>query len=325
MLKRILALIICLCLLCVTSACGPNSDTPADNSSSVVSSEVGSGTATTVDGVHKVTDTDNVTNFLIFTDTHIGGKQKGIQGRVEKCLEWANNDSGIDYVFFTGDNLDKGYVSTPKEMKEQLGIFNEMVKASNKPYYVMKGNHDPDVADPTFEKNLIIECGNVNVIGFFADYYEFNDEDYGFNYSTGKVSQKTIEWLDEAFSKSAGKRVILACHYSIVKDNENFSCPIEDVKNDIDFGRGKILELAEKYNCEVYFSGHEHNSSCPTGIAGTLTNYSIGSVTVPDDGGNQLFAEVTVTDSSMTVEIRTLKNPDEILKTMNYDFKLAIK
>ena len=82
----------------------------------------------------------------------------------------------------------------------------------------------------------------------------------------------------------------------------------------MNFGREKILELAEKYNVELYFSGHDHRDYCPSGEIGTLTNFSIGLLT-------DAFAIVRISENNAVIEIRSPDSPDDIVKKTEYTFK----
>ena len=80
----------------------------------------------------------------------------------------------------------------------------------------------------------------------------------------------------------------------------------------------KEIEMAKKYNVELYFNGHEHNYSSPTGVAGTMTDFSLG-----DFGGGGTYAVVTVKSKSATVKICDI-NSGNVRKTINYTFKLGV-
>lgn len=313
---KILSVTLVLAMLFSFAGCektNTNTDS-GESTGSDVSEQTSSQSVTSVtkseDGVYTVSNNDDVTTFAIFSDTHVG---KGMRPCMvlEKLGKWTSAQSDIDYVLFLGDNINDGYVNSRALMIEQLELFNKYIVNLQKPYFMLRGNHDADVTD--FDENFIIECGNTNVIGFFADYYQLSATDSLIN--SGKVSDSTLSWLESALEKSAGKRVILACHYPIAdKDDVDFGSPILPETNGVNFGREKILELAEKYNVELYFSGHDHRDYCPSGEIGTLTNFSIGLLT-------DAFAIVRISENNAVIEIRSPDSPDDIVKKTEYTFK----
>lgn len=308
------------------AVCGCNTSENDTDSSSPSSSETAVDAIDTLtydkeDGTHVVKNNDDITSFAIFSDPHIGQK-KVFSRTLERAIEWVNNTDYVDFTFFLGDNVDDGYYNTVGVSEAQVELFYKSTALFKKPYFVIKGNHDVNV--PQFEKNTVVECGDVALVGFFADYYTMDPDDI--YKSNGRVSQFQLDWLEGALAKCKGKRVILACHYSIVIDDANFTAPIPESqpvpKRDlatIDFGREKILELAKKYNIELYFNGHEHNQNMPTGVADTLTDFNIGSL-----GNSGLFAVVTVDDEKAVVELRNSNNADKIIKTVEYKFTRSI-
>lgn len=269
------------------------------------------------DGTHVVKNDDDITSFAIFSDSHIGQK-KVFRRTLDRAIEWVNNTDYVDFTFFLGDNVDNGYYNEAGVSEAHVKTFYEATSLFQKPYFVIRGNHDVRV--PRFEENLIVECGDVALIGFFADYYTM-DPDNIYD-SNGKVPEDNLKWLEEAFEKCKGKRVILACHYSVVVGDNNFSAPIPEAQavpkrnlEWVDFGREKILELAEQNNVELYFNGHEHNTECPSGTAGSMTDFNIGSL-----GNHGIFAVVTVDDEKAVIEIRNANDSETVIKSTEYTF-----
>ena len=70
---------------------------------------------------------------------------------------------------------------------------------------------------------------------------------------------------------------------------------------------------------ELYFNGHEHNANMPTGTAGIMTDFNIGSI-----GPGRVFALVTVDDEKAVVELRKANQADTVIKTVEYKFKNSI-
>ena len=334
--KKILSIIIISVLLLTVCGCGskgnngdnnkPDNQSSSPSSSAVDSSADGTTSGETAmytekDGVCIVGNKDDITTFAIFSDAHIG-QNKVYKRNLEAAIEWVNNTQAVDFTCFLGDNLDNGYYNQTGVTEVQLADFNDAIKLFKKPYFVLKGNHDHAVAQ--FNENYAIECGDVVFIGFFASYYTMDPDEI--LKSNGRVSQFTLKWLEETLAKCKGKRVILACHYSIVVDQPGFTAPIPKAQAVpkrnlawVDFGREKILELAEQYHIELYFNGHEHNGNLPTGTAGIMTDFNIGSI-----GPGRVFALVTVDDEKAVVELRKANQGDTVVKSIEYKFKKAI-
>ncbi len=317
--KKIMAVFTIFALVFLMTGCGDKSEVKKENISSTSNSSVVTekNYYEKEDGTHVVKSNDGKVKFAIFSDSHIG--QRPIFKRaLERAVTYVNETDDFDFTLFLGDNIDDGYYQDANTSPSQLKILNDTASKLNKPYYMLAGNHDANT--PQFEHKMIIECGDVAIIGFFADYYTFDPEDiYS---SNGRVDDAMLVWLEEAFEKCNGKRIILACHYSIA-EGKNFYAPIPHAqpvpKRDlvwVDFGREKILELAEKYGAELYFNGHEHQTDLPVGTAGTLTNFSIGSL-----GNHGFFAVVTVDKERAVVELKNANNTDEVIKTVEYVFE----
>ncbi len=317
--KKLMAIFTTFVLLLVMSACDNNiTQTSSGESSTITESEAENKQSyDKEDGTHVVINNDDRVKFAIFADSHIG--QRTIFNRkLERAITYVNENEDFDFTLFLGDNIDDGYYKDNETSPSQLATLNKIANNFNTPYYMLAGNHDANT--PQFEHKMIIECGEVAVIGFFANYYMFDPEDI--YTSNGRVDAEMLQWLEGAFEKCRGKRIILACHYSIV-EGENFSAPIPHAQpvpkrnlDYVDFGREKILELAEKYNAELYFNGHEHQTDLPVGTAGVLTDFSLGSL-----GNHGLFAEVTVDKNKAVVELKDANNTDKTLKKVEYAFK----
>ncbi len=324
--KRFISVFMVLILLLSVCGCKTTEDdgdfsAPSSSATDAYANAIDGLTYDKEDGTHVVKNNDDITSFAIFSDSHIGQK-KVFSRTLERAIEWVNNTDYVDFTFFLGDNIDNGYYNSTGVSESQVEQFYKSTALFKKPYFVIQGNHDPRV--PQFEKNMVVECGDVTLVGFFADYYTMDPDNI--YKSNGRVSQFQLDWLEDALAKCKGKRVILACHYSIVVDDKNFTAPIPEAqpvpKRDlecVDFGREKILEFAEKYNIELYFNGHEHNDSMPTGVAGTMTDFNIGSL-----GNEGLFAVVTVDDVKAVVELRNANHTDEVIKTVEYKFTREI-
>ncbi|MBQ2746799.1 MAG: metallophosphoesterase [Clostridia bacterium] len=305
-----LTLLLLILILLFTGCTAPKK--PSKNETESASSSVTQNTNATPkeDGVYTVENSTDTTTFAIFSDAHIGEEMRHVR-TLKNVSAWVNTQENINYVLFLGDNIHYGYAANKTLTQSQLDLFNKYVPTLKKPYFVLRGNHDPDVME--FEDKMLIECGNTNVICFFADYFMTDPNDSLQN--TGKVSPAMLKWIEEALKKSAGKRVIFACHYAIAdKDGTNFTSPILPKTDENDFGREKLLKLAEQYDVELYFNGHEHNKNCPSATVGNITNFNIGKFT-------HVFAVVSVSADGAVIEIHNSDSPETVIKTTEYKFK----
>lgn len=302
----LLAVVIFILAGCTTSGGTQTSDPDSSSSTATPSGSVTEKT----DEVYTVTNTSDTTTFAIFSDAHIGEEMRHVR-TLKNVSAWVNTQENINYVLFLGDNIHYGYAANKTLTQSQLDLFNKYAPTLKKPYFALRGNHDPDVME--FDDKMLIECGNTNVICFFADYFMTDPNDSLQN--TGKVSPAMLKWIEEALKKSSGKRVVFACHYAIAdKDGTNFTSPILPKTDENDFGREKLLELAEQYDVELYFNGHEHNKNCPSATVGNITNFNIGKFT-------HVFAVVSLSADGAVIEIHDSDSPETVIKTTEYKFK----
>ncbi len=320
--KKLISVLIILSLLLTMSACEKTPDKKVNSDIKTNTTQINSESKEPyydeLDGTHIINDAGDEIKFAVFADSHVGQSDTHNKN-LQKAVEYVNSDSKIDFTLFLGDNIDDGYFYSGQNISAgQLEQFYELAEKLNRPYYAISGNHDANTTK--FEKDMVIKCGDIAIIGFFANYYTFDPEDM--YTSNGMVSMGMLAWLESVFEQCKDKKIILACHYSIV-EGENFYSPIPHAqpvpKRDIemqDFGREKILELAEKYGAELYLNGHEHQPNLPVGTAGTLTDFNIGSL------GNQgLYAVVTIKGDKAIVELKNVNNDNKTEKTVEYVFK----
>ncbi len=315
--KRLLAVLLCAAMLLVLSACKENIQSPANGETPSNTDKL---SYDLEDGTHVVKNKDGEVVFAVLPDMHIG-KIKRTTRTMERVIKWTN-ENDVDFSVFLGDNIETGYERRDPVTVSLFEEFMDSAKLFEKPYYVIKGNHDPHI--PEFETNTLITCGDVAFIGFNAGYYMTDPNDSLKN--NGLVKPTTLQWLEQTLEKCKGKRVVLGCHFSISED-AGFLAPIRtagpvEAKGEeyVDFGREKILELAEKYNIELYFSGHEHNADNITGKAGIMTNWNLASV-----GVNEIFALVRISDIKAVIEFRDANDGSKIIRTDEYAFQRAVK
>ncbi|MBO5725597.1 MAG: metallophosphoesterase [Clostridia bacterium] len=300
--KKIIALLLVLVMTAMVCGCGEKSYQKED-------------------GTNVVTTYKDGVSFAIFTDAHVGASESH-NFRVTKAVEFVNQTDYIDFAVFLGDNIHSGYTETDLA-KEQVAKFKEITSGFEKPYYYLRGNHDEVVYD--FPEHFVVECGDVAFLGIQIVYKEHYNIGVSMMRCFPTIEQKELEWIEETLAKCKGKRIIMGAHFAIVNDNPHFKEPLvaewspeQTGREAVNFGREKLLELAEKYNVEIFFNGHEHNRDVPNGVAGTMIDFNLGSI-----GGDGVYSVVTVEEDKAIIEIRDL-NVDGIRKKLDYQFRFDI-
>lgn len=203
--------------------------------------------------------------FIQITDSHFSAAGKDYsqrevekaQGVLEKTIKDINSISGVDFVAFTGDNIDTANVF---DLKSFLAIANEL----NVPYYVVIGNHEvfrsqnldkkeymktvrkyskncrPKGANYVFkEKGLtfIVVDGAKEVIPGPAGYYK----------------KDTLVWLDKVLTKYQDEKVVILQHFPIVAPYYNRTHTTYNVQD-------YEAVLKKHNNVMAIFSGHYHGN-----------------------------------------------------------------
>jgi len=149
----------------------------------------------------------------------------------------------------------------------------------------IQGNHDTGC--PEFYRDCSFQCGDVRFLTFFASYVGL-PAPKGQYRSTAKIADATMDFLEREMAAAAAdpaiRHIVLASHWSIgLDDPKTFHWPIFNAckENGFSDNRRKLLALAEKYGCDLYINGHEHNARWPFGKVGCLTDVNCGTVTAP--------------------------------------------
>lgn len=160
--------------------------------------------------------------FIQITDSHFSTLNGGgyPQKVLEKTIKDVNSIPNVDFVVFTGDNID---TANSDDLKRFLKIANHL----NYPYYVVIGNHEvfksqhfdkkdymktvrkyskncrPKNANYVFQKKgvvFLVVDGAKEVIPGPAGYYK----------------KDTLKWLDKKLTKYKNKKVVILQHFPIV-------------------------------------------------------------------------------------------------------------
>lgn len=249
--------------------------------------------------------------FVQITDSHFSSVSKDYSQReveqsesvLNKTIKDINDIKGLDFVVFTGDNID---TANAKDLKAFLAIANKL----NIPYYIVIGNHEvfksqdfdkkeymaivrkyskncrpkcpPKTANYEFSKNGIIFLvvdGAKEVIPGPAGYYK----------------KETLAWLDKELTKYKNNEVVIFQHFPIVEPYYNRSHTTYNIK-DYD------AVLAKHNNVIAIFSGHYHANAenKKDGIYHVSTpalvesphNYKVVEIEIKDKKDYQIYTQL---------------------------------
>lgn len=208
----------------------------------------------------------NEIKFIQITDSHFSKEGKDYTQRevensqrvLEKTIKDINTIQNVDFVAFTGDNID---TANESDLKSFLAIANKL----NVPYYIVIGNHEvfksqkfdkkeymktvrkyshsckPRAANYVFEKKglvFIVVDGAKEVIPGPAGYYK----------------KDTLKWFDKELTKYKNKRVVVLQHFPIVEPYHNRTHTTYNIKD--------YEEVLNKHkNVIAIFSGHYHGNA----------------------------------------------------------------
>lgn len=172
---------------------------------------------------------------------------------LNKIIKDVNKQKNVDFVVFTGDNLNK-------PSQENLEDFVKQIKKLKKPVYILIGDRDvnrhKDLSKKQFmtylkkklpnykneDINYIFERGGI--LFFVAD----GAKDV-IPSTMGYYKDDVIEWLDANLDLYPQKNVIILQHFPIV--------PPENKENYITFKGDKYVEMLSNHkNVKAVIAGH---------------------------------------------------------------------
>ena len=201
-----------------------------------------------------------------------------------------------------GDVGDLNFVAEPWLCKQNLpkGMppYRVEPQAPTSRVIAIQGNHDTGVEE--FYRDCAFTAGDVRFITFFASYVGLPPPPGKKFHSTAKITDETVAFVAREMKKAAAdsriRHIVLCSHWAIAPAGPDFACPILDAcpENKMSDNRRRILELAEKYGCDLYLNGHEHNAAYPIGRVGKLADISCGTMTARPEDGKGAFAIVEI-------------------------------
>ena len=171
------------------------------------------------------------------------------------------NDSDVEYVFFTGDVVDKSF-------KDVFDNFFSTTSRLNKKYYISLGNHDSNSTNGFTKKDTLEYLkNNTHYQQNSASHHAVLNENFiavmldGSNDiemdAQGFYSKDTLGWLEKILKENPDKKFLIFQHFPLLE-------PVKDsayVHKHSTRKKGKYIRLLKKYkNVVLIASGHYHVS-----------------------------------------------------------------
>lgn len=193
--------------------------------------------------------------FVQVSDVHYYQGNEDAEANMKKLAKDINKISGVDFVVFTGDNIDSPDVKSLHEFLSKAG----KIKA---PTYFVIGNHDVS-SNAKLDKSKYLD-----VIRAHNWFYPAWKPNYAFKKNgvlfvivdgakqvipgpNGYYKKDTLAWLDKVLTKNKKTPVIILQHFPLVeprKANSHKTYKAEE-----------YLELLDKHeNIVAVVSGHYH-------------------------------------------------------------------
>lgn len=169
-----------------------------------------------------------IVKFAQLSDTHLvstvdddGGYR--VKHRVEQILSDTvadlNRIEGLNFVFFTGDNIDEQNIATAEKFMNCLADLKC-------PYYMVVGNHDITSEGGALPKNRYIEFFRDHGFHDSRGYYSFDmfDENHFVILDSaltdtwgGYVDPEQLEWLKVDLHENRSKFCYIVMHHNLIK------------------------------------------------------------------------------------------------------------
>jgi len=193
------------------------------------------------------------------TDTHYksGVNEEIVQTAIKKI----NKIKGVDFVIFTGDNIDKSN-------EDDLINFLEMATKVKRPYYIMMGNHD------AYKFSGIPKDTFVEYVQAYNRHQPKPSFKYNYKFSPkagilvvmldgatpmipsshGYFQEATLKYFDKLLTKNKDKKVLIFQHFPVI-------IPTAERKNHNILEVEKYQEILDKHdNVVLIASGHYHEN-----------------------------------------------------------------
>ena len=201
--------------------------------------------------------------FAQVTDVHLSKNNEYSKKVLESAVNDINNQDGISFVVFTGDNIDQA-------KEDDLRVFFKIVNKLNVPYYVVIGNHDVykygGLSKAKFmeimkrEKMLLYQrkpSYKFSKNGF--DFYIVDGAKEMIPGASGYFRKDTVSWIDKQLTKNSKKTSIIFQHFPLVLPPNSGS---HRYKSHRTYKGEEYLAVLEKHdNVLAVVSGHLHTNN----------------------------------------------------------------
>ena len=201
-----------------------------------------------VSDVHLATDEQNTSYKMLENSSEL----------LKDVVTQLNQATGLDFVMFTGDMINKPKTS-------QIMEFLKIAKDIKTPWYVTIGNHDVDFDGKFTKKDLFTAISSHNLdFNETNPYYSFKKK--GFKIlaidtmidsrvtANGEIDSKQLEWIDKEIKETSEKDVIVI--FSHVPVVEPYSSEHHKLLNSTE-----VLKHLYSYNRPIiWLSGHYHST-----------------------------------------------------------------
>ena len=204
--------------------------------------------------------------FAHVSDVHYASNAKNNLYRLTKespeifddVIHQINTTNNIDFVMFTGDQI-----NTPYE--KELRSFIEHANKLNYPWYATLGNHDTCVGGYLTKAlyNHILRENNKN-FKFNKMYYSFTPKN-GYKVivldsiiddritANGFIDSTQLKWLDRQLRSAKNDTVLIFLHVPVIE-------PFESSNHKL-LNSDEVLSILKKYDNPIgVFSGHYHTT-----------------------------------------------------------------
>lgn len=201
--------------------------------------------------------------FIQITDSHFSTNAQEYTQRdvehskhyLEKTIADINTISGVDFVVFTGDNID---TANSSDLKAFLKIANTL----KFPYYVVIGNHE------VFKSQHFNKKDYMKIVNTYSKNCRTKSENYVFCKKgvvfivvdgaketipgpAGYYKRDTLKWFDKQLTKYKDSNVVVLQHFPIVEPYFNRTHSTYNIKD--------YESILNKHSNVIgIFSGHYH-------------------------------------------------------------------
>lgn len=245
--------------------------------------------------------------FVQITDSHFSTEKGSYTQRdveyskeaLENTIKDINSIKGVNFVAFTGDNID---TASEKDLK----LFLQMANKLNVPYYIVIGNHE------VFKSRDFDKKEYLRIVRKYSKNCRAKNPNYVFEKNgivflvvdgakevipgpSGYYKKDTLLWLDKTLSRYKNRSVVILQHFPVVEPYYNRSHTTYNVKDYEDV-------LKKHDNVIAIFSGHYHANAenKKDGIYHVSTpslveaphNYKVVEIVVKDKKDFQVYTQL---------------------------------